>query len=139
MKNSLFVFDTNTLISAFLSKQSKPKLAYEKAKRIGKLSASIETFDEFCSSFIRDKFDKYISLKTRIDILEGYREVVVFLETSEIITACRDPNDNKFLELAVTGNASCIITGDEDLLELNPFRGISIVNASDFLNMKDDF
>jgi predicted nucleic acid-binding protein len=32
--------------------------------------------------------------------------------------------------------ASCIITGDDDLLVLHPFRGIPIVNASDFLNMR---
>jgi len=50
------------------------------------------------------------------------------------ITDCRDPKDNKFLELAVTANASCIITGDDDLLVLHPFRNIPILNASDFLN-----
>ncbi|MFT4152875.1 putative toxin-antitoxin system toxin component, PIN family [Parafilimonas sp.] len=135
MRNSFFVIDTNTLISAFLSQQSKPMLAYEKTKQIGKLSASIETYNEFCDTFIRDKFDKYISLETRLDILEGYREIAVFSEISETITACRDPKDNKFLELAIATNASCIITGDKDLLELNPFRGIPILNAADFLNM----
>jgi putative PIN family toxin of toxin-antitoxin system len=49
-------------------------------------------------------------------------------------TDCRDTKDNKFLELAVSANASCIITGDKDLLVLNPFRGIPILNAADFLN-----
>lgn len=50
------------------------------------------------------------------------------------ITACRDPKDNKFLELAVAAKASCIITGDKDLLELHPFRGIPILTVNDFLN-----
>jgi putative PIN family toxin of toxin-antitoxin system len=135
MRNSFFVIDTNTLISAFLSQQSKPVLAYERVKQIGKVSASIETYNEFCDTFIRDKFDKYISLETRLDILEGYGEIAVFSEISETITACRDPKDNKFLELAIAINASCIITGDKDLLELNPFRGIPILNAADFLNV----
>lgn len=54
---------------------------------------------------------------------------------TDTITACRDPKDNKFLELAVSANAPCIITGDKDLLSLNPFRDIPIVSASDFLNM----
>lgn len=134
MKNNLFVFDTNTLVSAFLSEHSKPTLAYEKAKRIGQLSASIETYDEFCDVFVRDKFDKYISLETRLNIIDEYRVIAIFSEIFETITDCRDPKDDKFLELAVSANASCIITGDKDLLILNPFRNIPILSAVDFLN-----
>ena len=52
---------------------------------------------------------------------------------SETIIECRDPKDNKFLELAVCANATCI-TGDKDLLILHPFRNIPILNAVDFLN-----
>jgi predicted nucleic acid-binding protein len=44
------------------------------------------------------------------------------------ITACRDSKDDKFLEVAVTGHATHIVTGDEDLLALNPFLGIQIVS-----------
>ncbi len=51
----------------------------------------------------------------------------------EQITDCRDPKDNKFLELAINGNATCIITGDKDLLVLHPFRGISILTPRLFL------
>ena len=57
-----------------------------------------------------------------------------FFSPTEIITDCRDPKDNKFLELAVAANASCIITGDKDLLVLHPFRNIPILNAVDFIN-----
>ena len=46
--------------------------------------------------------------------------------------ACRDPKDNKFLELAVAGSAGYLISGDEDLLVLNPFRGIRIVTPAEF-------
>ena len=58
----------------------------------------------------------------------------------ERIAECRDPKDDKFLELAVYGSASCLITGDEDLLVLHPFRGIPILSAAQFLEMisKDD-
>lgn len=134
MRNSLFVIDTNTLVSAFLSEYSKPTLAYEKAKRIGNLSVSIETYDEFCDVFVREKFDKFISLETRLEIIDEYRGIAIFSEISEIITVCRDPKDDKFLELAVSANASCIISGDKDLLALHPFRGIPILNAVDFLD-----
>lgn len=49
------------------------------------------------------------------------------------IRACRDPKDDKFLELAVNGSASLIITGDKDLLALDPFRGIGIITPAGFL------
>lgn len=56
-----------------------------------------------------------------------------WVSITESVTECRDPKDNKFLELAVSGNASHIITGDADLLVMNPFRGISIVTPHEFL------
>jgi uncharacterized protein len=49
---------------------------------------------------------------------------------SERITACRDPTDDKFLELAVSGDADLIVSGDADLLALDPFRGIPIITPA---------
>ena len=51
---------------------------------------------------------------------------------TERIAACRDPTDDKFLELAVNGHADLIVTGDADLLVLNPFRNIPIVTPAQF-------
>ncbi len=56
-----------------------------------------------------------------------------FIEPKIEITESRDPKDNKFLELAVAGNADCIVTGDNDLLELHPFRNIRIITPKEFL------
>ena len=53
--------------------------------------------------------------------------------TNCVIDICRDPKDNKFLELAVSGKADFIITGDQDLLVLNPFRNIEIITINEFL------
>ena len=53
--------------------------------------------------------------------------------TTERITACRDPKDDKFLELAVNGHADLIVSGDADLLTLNPFQGTPIVTPADFV------
>jgi len=52
---------------------------------------------------------------------------------TERITVCRDPTDDKFLELAANGHADLILTGDKDLLVLNPFRGIQIVGPATFV------
>jgi predicted nucleic acid-binding protein len=49
------------------------------------------------------------------------------------VRACRDPHDDKVLEAAVSGRADVLITGDKDLLELNPFRGIAILGPVNFL------
>jgi putative PIN family toxin of toxin-antitoxin system len=57
------------------------------------------------------------------------------IETNETISECRDPKDNKFLELAVCGKADFIISGDEDLLVLNPFRNIQMITPDSFLKI----
>jgi predicted nucleic acid-binding protein len=50
-----------------------------------------------------------------------------------VITECRDPKDNKFLELAVDAQVDYLVSGDKDLLVLDPFRGIPVLSAQDFL------
>ncbi len=134
MKNNLFVIDTNTLISAFLFKNSQPRKAFDRATETGKISVSIETYTEFKDVLLRPKFNTYISTERRLSVLKEFQELIIFSEISELIAVCRDPKDNKFLELAISANASCIITGDKDLLVLHPFRGIPILNAVDFIN-----
>jgi predicted nucleic acid-binding protein len=62
----------------------------------------------------------------------------MFIEPAEEIRACRDASDDKFLELAVSGNAACIISGDSDLLILNPFRNIAIMTAAVFVESTEE-
>jgi len=134
MKNSFFVIDTNTLISAILFEHSNSTMAFNKVKRLGKIPASFETYNELCDVIVRPKFDRYVSLKIRLVILNEIKGLIIFQEISESIQVCRDPKDNKFLELAIAANASCIITGDKDLLVLHPFRNVPILNAVDFID-----
>jgi len=54
---------------------------------------------------------------------------------TERIAVCRDPKDDEFLEVAVTGEADVIVSGDQDLLVLHPFEGIPILPAVAFLRM----
>jgi hypothetical protein len=65
--------------------------------------------------------------------------ITKYITSSELVTikkivVCRDVKDNKFLELAVSGNADIIITGDQDLLVLNPFQDIKITTPENFSN-----
>ncbi|OCR02722.1 putative toxin-antitoxin system toxin component, PIN family [Oscillatoriales cyanobacterium USR001] len=133
MNEARFVIDTNILVSALLFSNSKPRQALDKAQDIGIILLSNDTFLELETVLLRPKFDRYITLEKRTEFLENLAETTLFIEPDESINDCRDPKDNKYLELAVSGEANCIITGDEDLLVLNPFRGISILTVQLFL------
>jgi putative PIN family toxin of toxin-antitoxin system len=134
MKNKLFVFDTNSLISAALIPPSVNRLALKKADENGHLVFSKETLTELNEVLIRSKFDKYISLSERLEYMERLESKGKIIKTSSNFTECRDAKDNKFLNLAYDSKAFCIITGDNDLLVLNPFQNIPIVSPSHFLN-----
>ncbi|MFQ5754130.1 MAG: putative toxin-antitoxin system toxin component, PIN family [bacterium] len=131
---SRYVFDTNTIISAFLFDQSNPGLALQEALERGELLLSIEVLEEIAEVLRRKKFDRYVRRKTREQFLRALIQKAVFVEVNETIHVCRDPKDDKFLELAISGNAFKLITGDEDLLCLNPFRNISILTPKQFLS-----
>lgn len=133
MRPRLLVFDTNTLISAALIKDSVNARALDKGFQIGQLAISDATFLEFIEVLFRPKFDKYITDERRYSIIGRIEQDAVRIKTKRTIKVCRDPKDNKFLEIAITAQASCIITGDSDLLVLHPFQNIPILNAREFL------
>ena len=127
------VLDTNTLVSAALIKKSISRDAFDKALQIGQLLASEKTLNELADVLARKKFDKYISLKERQKFYVSYLEIVDMKDIMEVITDCRDSKDNKFLEIAVSGKAHIIVSGDADLLVLHPYRNIEILTPRQFL------
>ncbi len=133
-----FVLDTNTLVSALLFKKSVPRQAFDRAGAIGSLLVSDETATELRDVLKRVKFDKYVRAEIRVAFASAVIQEAMLVEISERIRKCRDPKDNKFLELVASGNATCIISGDEDLLVLNPSRGIPILTPREFLDWKID-
>ena len=132
-RTKLFVFDTNTLISSFLLPNSVARQALNQARRIGHIVLSKVTADEFKGVFVRPKFDRYLPLAVRLEIIESFDSLAVYINPRHTVTDCRDPKDNKFLEVALSAKANAIITGDQDLLVLHPYRNIPIVNATTFL------
>ena len=84
------------------------------------------------------KFDRYISHEERDKFLAALITESNLIEPTESVHGCRDPEDNQILELAVNGNAAYIVTGDIDLLVLNPFRGAQIVTPAEFLKHGPD-
>ena len=124
MTDKYFVIDVNVLISAFLFARSKPRQALDKAQSIGIVLLSDAVLAELIEVLTRPKFDRYISKRIREQLTNELAQAALFLDPNEQITECRDAKDNKYLELAIAGKAQCIMTGDRDLLVLNPFREI---------------
>jgi predicted nucleic acid-binding protein len=56
----------------------------------------------------------------------------LFVEILNQVQLCRDPKDDKFIDLALNGEASYLITGDSDLLVLNPIQNTSVINPRTF-------
>ena len=134
MSNKLrFVFDTNTIVSAFLFERSKPSRSLQTALDSGEVLLSVAVVTELNQVLEREKFDRYLSKKKRKALLSALIAEGFIVDVTETLKACRDPKDDKFLELAVSGEAHCIVSGDKDLIALNLFRGIPILSASEFL------
>jgi uncharacterized protein len=133
MSKPRFVLDTNLIVSAALLGESVPRRAFELAFVRGELLISDVMQVELSEVLRRDKFNRYVSLETRLRFLAGLLSLTVPVAVTEHIDACRDPKDNHVLELAVSGRSDCIVTGDRDLLVLNPFRGIPVLTAPEFL------
>ena len=133
MNNLRGVFDNNLLISAALLQTSVPRQAFDKILDHGKVLLSVPVMLELADVLSRTKFDKYLTQDERMRFLVNFLKVAEMVEITETITICRDPKDDKLLELAISGNADYLVTGDNDLLVLNPFRGIEIITPRDFL------
>jgi len=130
------VLDTNVLVSAALRNGSIPHRTLLKARMEGRLLASDETLAEFRSVLLRDKFDRDVDRVLRVELLQEYERLCTLVPIPAPICACRDPRGDKFLEVAVHGHADAIVTGDRDLLELNPFCGIAMLTPAEYLERK---
>jgi putative PIN family toxin of toxin-antitoxin system len=120
------VVDTNVFISAALKESSWPGMVIRWLDEHGGLLKSTVTEDQLVEVLRRP----YFASKLPQFYLDRVRRMLATAEMVTIvdrITACRDPTDDKFLELAVNGRAEMIVTGDLDLLVLHPFRDIAII------------
>jgi len=116
------VFDASVLVSALLFPDSKPGRAFRAVLRDGAVLLSVPVLEELHDVLSRPKFDRYLLREERDLFLSALVREVDLQPITEVIRACRDPKDDKYLELAASGQADYIITGDQDLLELDPSR-----------------
>lgn len=131
------VLDTQVFVRALINPKSRSGLLLSTYYDRFQIVLSPEVIAEILEVIFRSKLlEKYQKLREidpeQVIALLAEAEIV---EPKEKLTVCRDPDDDKFLECAVAGEASYIVSEDQDLLALRNFRGIRIVNTAAFLNI----
>jgi uncharacterized protein len=126
------VVDTNVFVSAALKDKSFPALALHVVGQRGTLLKSAATERQLFEVLARPQLAALID-RASIDHINKLMAAAEPVTITDRIVACRDATDDKFLELAVNGKADVIVSGDADLLVLNPFRDIPIVMPATFV------
>jgi putative PIN family toxin of toxin-antitoxin system len=116
-----------------LSKTSTPARCVGRAVEEVQLIASYATLRELAAKLLSPKFDRYVPRERRELLLLRLAPIIEIVEIIQEFHACRDGNDDKFLDVAVNGRADVLVSGDADLLVLHPFRGIGILTPTSYL------
>lgn len=138
MLQKRIVIDANIFVSATILPRSVPRQAVNRALNDGIILLSEATLRELTKTLFRSRFDDYLSVKERELFLAQLAQAAEFVPIIQRVNKCRDPKDDKFLEVALNGRSDVIITGDEDLLSLNPWRGIAIVRPAQYIKQQRD-
>lgn len=134
-KPDLIIVDTNIWLS-FLIKRTYSRLDKVLSSGQAKLVFSEELLAEFLAVARRPKFRKYIDSSDISELLSTMHEYAVFFEVEKVLPICRDPKDDFILALADVSKASFILTGDQDLLELEKTGNTKIITISEYLSRK---
>jgi putative PIN family toxin of toxin-antitoxin system len=132
--NRRIVVDTNVYVSRALRGRSTPGAAIDKAWNEDVTLLSSVTWAELQIVLRRPKLSPYILPGTLEPYLQRIFSIATLVSCPTPIRACRDPKDDKFLEVAFHGAADVIVTGDRDLLDLHPFRGVAIITPAAYLD-----
>ncbi len=135
--NNVFICDTNVLVSSLFNRQSPPRKAVDFIRNNGFFAFSEETFTELLTVLKRDKFDKFSLREERLEFAESIKLLSHPFQIKHQINICRDPKDNKFLDVAIASYAEYLITGDEDLLVLESIGNTSIITPREFISVQN--
>lgn len=131
----MIVFDASALISAILKADSVPERALLHADDVDVFALSAAVDAEISAVLNRPKFARSVSPIRRERVLSILRNRAVWFEPDARVDDCRDPKDNKYFELAHAAGAELIVSGDDDLLVLNPWKGVRILRPADYLEV----
>jgi len=131
-KQHRVIVDTNLWISFLLTKDF---IRLGQLLSLDKLTLlfSLELLDEFVTVARRPKFRKYFSLLDLQQLLKQIETTAEFIAVTSTVDLCRDSKDNFLLSLALDGKATHLLTGDKDLLVLNPLDKTRILTIAEYL------
>lgn len=127
------VVDTNVWVSRLLLVNSVAARAVDAALTSSQVVVSEPLIEELADVLEREKFDRYVSLADREEFLRRVLQVATTLPVLTEVADCRDADDNRLLALALDSESDYILTGDQDLLTMNPWRRIEIISPRAFL------
>ena len=132
------VMDTSTLVGAALKPDSVPHRALLLALARGDVCASVQTWLELERVMQHRRFDRYLARGMRLEFVAMLRQSMQFFAVTPADEAalqppCRDASDNKFLALVQVCQADVLVSSDDDLLVLNPWRGVPVLRPAEFL------
>ena len=132
------VLDTNVLVSAALWPNSVPAQALQAVVARMQWVCSADGLQELHEVLMRPKFEHWATASVRqdfVDFVRRHAELVAVLPEHQTAAqgVCRDPDDAIFLALALTADAQWLVSGDEDLLTLQHWQGVRIVDAAQFV------
>lgn len=127
------MFDANTVVSAALNPSGTPRLALAAARARGVIALSEAVYTEIAEVLARPKFATVLTDDRRRETLELLAAAALWVEPEHRVNDCRDAKDNRYLELALAARATTIVSGDDDLLVLDPWRDARIVRPARFL------
>jgi putative PIN family toxin of toxin-antitoxin system len=129
----VIVFDASTLVGASIGRGSVPDRAVRHAFAADRVAASEATMAELLDVLARPRLARFIDPDLRDEVLSLLDTYGVFFAPTERVADCRDPKDDKYLELALAAGADRIVSGDADLLVLHPWRGVRILRPAEYL------
>lgn len=132
-KAPYIVIDTNVLISAGILPQSRLAKILVIVAGEFVIAQNEATWNEMLSRIERSKFDRYFGESGRLTYLSMLARLVQFFDVVSDVRISRDPDDDKFVSLALDAGAKIIISGDADLKDIKIHKGIEIMSPSTFL------
>jgi len=131
--NPSWVVDTNVLLSRLLAPRGLAAQAVDKALQTGVLLVSDDTLQELADVLGRPRFDAYLLPHDRQRFFSLLSGVSRRIPITQRMLVCRNPKGDKFLDVALCGQAHAIVTGDRDLLVLHPFHQVPVLSPADFV------
>jgi putative PIN family toxin of toxin-antitoxin system len=129
----VIVFDATTPIGAAFRRDGVPAQAVRRALRSDRVEVSEAVLAELLDVLDRPRLARSIDPELRAELLGQLDALGVFFAPPERVVDCRDAKDDKYLELALAAGAGRIVSGDADLLTLDPWRGVRILRPADYL------